>query len=394
MKVPGMRDHPSNEVHFNYPVLPARHALGDEEMTAAALRQFTLHRLLAYGVEAGDGLRLLEMAAAGQDWTLSAIALAEQLMEPPRHGRLQASAHGQSQLLVRASALLRISQSLGLDNSAERRGCYLRAADFFQRARASSVRHQKLDIPIDNGRLSGWRIAPEGPSSGPLVLVHGGVEGWSMDWEGLALAIAAEGMTAIVVDGPGQGETRFRHGTYLQPNWLQQYGGLCSFLRLEANGRPIGAVGNSLGAVLLLHVVNQYPIFDAVCLNGPLVSLRPQLSSASYRKKLGTFCTPGASEEEVCDIFSSMDVLTKPIALNSALLLLQGGADPMVSMDEGRAIFRHIQANEAQMVTFEGGEHVINRYPADKHHVLGSWLAQILKAHAESSTAVTKNCQF
>ena len=51
---------------LDYPGIDETEQEGDAGADAAALRQFTLHRLMAYGLEPGDSLRLLELVADGR----------------------------------------------------------------------------------------------------------------------------------------------------------------------------------------------------------------------------------------------------------------------------------------------------------------------------------------
>lgn len=354
----------------------------DAAANAAALRQFTPLRLSAYGVEPGDALRLMELVEQGGSWRRSALALASMVLDRLEDTDARLSTLSAAELHSRASALQRISQVMEVDNTPERRAVYAQAVENFAAARRHDDRYERVLIDTCHGQLAAWVITPRGDGPFPVVLVHGGVDGWSMDWEGLALTLVGEGMTAVVIDGPGQGESRFTHGHYLTPDWLEAYEQVCEFLVQRAAGEPIGAVGNSMAAGIVAMVASRYPVFSAVCSNGPVTSMAALLERKTYARKLAAFCAEGATDAEVFAVFESMELTEDKLALECPFLLLQGSADPMVPVEHGMDLLRSIRSADKQMVLFEGGEHVINRYPADKHHVIRTWMRQRLDTAA------------
>ncbi|WP_033288951.1 alpha/beta hydrolase family protein [Amycolatopsis jejuensis] len=355
------------ELRVGYPALPGP----ADQASAAALRQFTPLRLAAYGVEAGDALRLLELVGEGASWQATAVALAEGVLD--RAGIEWLSTRARNHHLHRASALLRISRVMDLENDENRREAYLRAAELFTESRADDARYERVDL---DGGLAAWVIRPR--PEAPVVLVHGGVDGWAMDWEGLALSFVDEGLTALVIDGPGQGETRFRHEHYLSPDWLGAYQPVVDHLTRLAGPHRIAAAGNSMAAGMVLQIAERYPVFSAVSSNGPLLRLSDHLQRPSYARKLATFCGwSGVSAEVVRKTFETVDLPSR-MDLRCPVQLLQGSADPMVPVADGEEVLERISAPDKQMVLFDRGEHVINRYPGDKHALQASWIAHHL----------------
>jgi len=357
----------------------------DAVVTTAALRQFTLHRLLAYGIEAGDGLRLLKLAERGQSWRGSALALADQLLSRAADRTRPNTARSQASLFGRASALQRISQVMDVENSDLRAQTYSDAATNFARARAIDPRYEHVILETVGGPVAAWVITPDTPGPHPQVLVHGGVDGWSMDWEGLALSLVEERFATVLIDGPGQGETRFTHEHYLTPDWLDCYEQVCDYLVERADGMPIAMVGNSMAGTMVLHIASRYPVFAAVCSNGPVAVMAAQLARRTYARKLATFCSPQSTDADVRAVFDSMELTDERVTSSCPFLLLQGDADPMVSVSDGVRVLEQVPADDKQMALFEGGEHVINRYPADKHHVITTWMRdRVDRTHAAS----------
>jgi hypothetical protein len=77
------------------------------EVSQAALRQFSLERTMAYGVDYSDAIELRARVLVGEDWQAAATELAELCLAAAD----PASRPTRITYLRRASALLRMSQS-------------------------------------------------------------------------------------------------------------------------------------------------------------------------------------------------------------------------------------------------------------------------------------------
>lgn len=358
----------------------------DANSSVAALRQFTPLRLMAYGLEAGDSHRLLDLVAQGSSWKHTALEMAQAVLDLANDRELLISDSLVASLHHRASALQRVSQVMMLDNSDERKQIFAQASENYVESKRNDSRFEMATIESSRGPLNAWVITPATSGPKPVVLVHGGVDGWAMDWEGLALEIVNEGMIAVVLDGPGQGQTRFTHEHYLDPEWLDSYQAVCDFLSKLADGAPIGAVGNSMGAGIVALVASRYPIFDAVCSNGPVQDMAALLAKRSYSRKLATFVGNAPTMQEVEATFQSLTLSSENLTLECPFLLLQGTEDPMVSVSDGYSLLSMVASPLKHMALFEGGEHVINRYPGDKHFVIRAWLRRHLLATTSTSS--------
>lgn len=343
---------------------------------AAALRQFSLPRLLAYGVELGDATRLMESVAEGASWERCAIDMCGQLTSRRTQAHLDSALSPalEEEFLERESALLRISQAMIVGNTESRRRIYLESARLFAQAKALNSRYSPHTITSSEGLMHAWEIRPDTSNPRGIVLVHGGVDGWSMDWDALGRQFADEGYITLVLDGPGQGISRFVHETYLGPNWLQAYEAVINKMHEIAPSLPLFAVGNSMAAGMVLQIQSRYEAFDAVCSNGPVKEMSKLFERKTYAKKLASFCGWSMDPTEAQKVFESVDVTPQRVVQTSPVLLLQGDEDPMVSMDDGREILEWTESESAQFAVFERGEHVINRFPADKHMLIRTWL--------------------
>lgn len=345
----------------------------------AGLRQFDFTRLMAYGIEPGDATRFLESLTDGAKWEASAfeleMALADQQSNLDEIGLLSPAL--KKAYLERRSALLRISQAMEVRNTDTKRRTYLAAADLYTQAKSLDSRYSKEHIGTSIGTLHAWQITSNSPAPRGTVLVHGGVDGWSMDWDGLASEIAREDFHVLVIDGPGQGESRYVHETYLSTAWLEAYEPVVAHMKNISPGLPLFAVGNSMAAGIVLQLQAQYEAFDGVCSNGPVASMSDLFAGKTYGLKLASFCGADGNVPEAQTVFQTIDLEPDRVRQASPVLVLQGTEDPMVTVEEGKRVLDWTESDNKSFALFEHGEHVLNRFPADKHMLIRAWLLSL-----------------
>lgn len=373
-----------SQYEYPYPTKSQRTATDDEarELGAieqAGLRQFDFTRLMAYGIEPGDATRFLEALKGGSPWEATALEMEATLSDQQSafEVRGMSSKELAKGFLERRSALLRISQAMEVRNTDTKRSTYLAAAELYTQAKSLDQRYSRETISTPAGALHAWQITSSSPSPKGTVLVHGGVDGWSMDWDGLAAEISLEGFNILAIDGPGQGESRFVHETFLTDEWVEAYRPVIAHMQNMAPGLPLFAVGNSMAAGIVLQLQTQYEAFEGVCSNGPVTSMSSLFSSRTYGLKLASFCGDDANLAKAQSVFRTIDLKPDRVRQDSPVLLLQGTEDPMVAVDEGKRVLEWTGSSNKSFALFERGEHVLNRFPADKHTLIRAWLLSL-----------------
>src|SRR5579859_6489008 len=134
----------------------------DRPEDKAALAQFTLERLMAYGVHHPDAVEFRGRVAAGQEWEAAAADLAADCLAPPEGPVAPASPATEANRLFRASALLRMSQVMMLSDDDQRRDIFSRAADLYRRAAVLTGDRERVLVETEEGPLVGWRFPSQG----------------------------------------------------------------------------------------------------------------------------------------------------------------------------------------------------------------------------------------
>ncbi|MBD8465324.1 alpha/beta fold hydrolase [Plantibacter sp. CFBP 8798] len=347
-----------------------------EAESQAALRQFPVSRLTGYGIDISDALELHESVLRGERWQASATALAERCITRARPGEaVRPSTYSRISLLRRASALLRVSQVMLLTDSAERREMYRTAAALYTEAADAAGDRAGVSIETPLGTLKGWYIPAVGPTIG-AALVIGGIEGYAMDFDSLGEALSKRGVTALLLDGPGQGASRFENDVYLSNDWARGLASAVDYLQDQVSDVPLAIIGNSMGGSFAMSVAAQDTRIVACCENGGVAApwLIPPSVGTFYLKML-SFC--GTTDEDLArTIWSTVRPLAAGSNTEYALLVVHGGADPLVSAEMADAMFTGAHVTDKRMVTFADGEHCIYNHLADRNALISDWVLQ------------------
>lgn len=342
----------------------------------AGLRQFSLERMTGYGIDYADAIELRARVIDGQEWQLAASALAQEAISQVRHGTSLLTA---AALHRRASALLRMSQALMTEDTDARRDIVQRASDQFALATAGTTTRQIL-IEGGGAPLAGWFIEANAGEAVGSAIVIGGIEGWAMDFECMGYAMAARGVSTLMLDGPGQGESRILHRHFLTFEWLEAFRRAVTFVSDAVPGRPVGIVGNSMGGSIALAVANNDERIVACCNNGGVI--KPsygRMAGATFFAKMMAFC--GTRDEDgAAAVWDRILPVEAGVNSDYALLVVQGGRDPLVSVEHGKLLMDQAPVERKRMEIFSDGDHCIYNHRSDRDMLVADWMRDQLTA--------------
>src|SRR5229473_1160237 len=334
----------------------------------AALRQFSLERLMGYGLTYADGIELRARVLEGEAWQAAATAMAEIALKQAT------GSAGTTRILYlrRASALLRMSQMMMLTNTPERREIFARAATIYGEAAKLRSDRQRVLVETDSRPLVGWLIpAPGGGVASAIVI--GGVEGWAMDFDSLGEALAVRGIDALLLDGPGQGESRFNHNHYLSVHWSDAYRSAIEFLERRTAGHRIGFIGNSIGGSFAMAMASIDERVSACVCNGGVIKPTLARGNTTFFAKMIAACGTN-NEEEALAAWGAVDPIAPTSGRGYPLLIVHGGKDPMIPTAASEMLLAAAPTGEKEMVVFSDGDHCIYNHREDRDALIADWV--------------------
>lgn len=349
----------------------------------AALRQFSLERMMGYSVDHADAVEVRARVVQGEAWRSAALAMAQTCL---RFADIAAQSRihpTRIAYLRRASALTRMSQVMMLVDTDERRDTYRAAAEQYRTAAALLGDREPVLVDAGDRQVAGWLFATRGPAVGSAIVV-GGIEGWGLDFESLAETLAARGVETLLLDGPGQGETRLVHQGYLSADWRTAYRAAIDCLDARAPGRPIGIIGNSMGGSFAMAVAADDTRIRACCNNGGIIAPAMVPPVGTFFSKMVAFCGKDAGAQgqvaEAVDTWKTVTPIRSGANQGYPLLVVQGGKDPLVTTPMSEALLKGAPTQDKRMVVFSDGDHCIYNHKQDRDVLIADWMLERLSA--------------
>jgi dienelactone hydrolase len=347
--------------------------LANGKIVDALHRSIPKTRMVDYGMHGYDAIELDALGTSDPSWEDAAEKLAH-----ARHaiavdcigkGRPQSAA----QHLEWAAAALTVGQLAFNQDTARKRQMLGAANLLFGRAAGlagNPFRRVTLTGPTD-GSLFAWEFSVA--DSIGCVIVVGGLSGWGASYLSIARAFSARKLAVLLVEGPGQGETRMINQLFMSRTSLVHYAAAVNAAAGLGGGR-VGIMGNSFGGLIAAHVAAHDERIHACCINGAVPNVRvPEFRTAREQIE-AAFGASGADLDALVADFNfdpSVTPVTQPMAV------VEGGNDPLVPLG-AQIEFAGNQNTKPDVFSWPDGEHTIYNHAADRNALVGAWFVDQL----------------
>ncbi|MGW4773446.1 alpha/beta hydrolase family protein [Nocardia sp. NPDC004278] len=344
-------------------------------------RAMPLQRLIGNGLDYADVVELYALADAGIPWADAGARIGERIAD----SAIESLAAGHTLTahadFLRASACYRVGQVPLPDTDARKTPMYRKLIEYYGEAGAltdPAVEH--ISIPYQGAELLGWLLRPHGVSRPPTVIVMGGFDGWREEYHVGATYLVARGVAVLLVDGPGQGETRVLQGLYLDHDVPKAFSAVVDYLLADHRlGDRIGIWGNSMGGFLAALVAATDSRIAACCVNGG--TIRPaEILDRYHRFITKVQALLGISDPDHAREVMETFVLTDSTlaSLRCPLHVMHGTPDRVFLIENAHALYDSAAAQDKTFSEFPDGDHCIYNHSHDKHTRIADWFADRL----------------
>jgi alpha-beta hydrolase superfamily lysophospholipase len=351
---------------------------GQKKQLEALRRAVPVTRMVDYGVPLGDALNIHARSACDNApaWDVLCEQIAQRHLEGANEADIQGHAVTAQQAWRAASALLQCAQLAFNRDGPRKLELYQRSHAAFARGARDVSHAEELTVPTPRGNLNGWVVRPTHCVPQAAVLVLGGLSGWGSVYFDMAQALAARGLLAVLGEGPGQGLTRMRSGLHLDTESLPLFKALLDVAAIECGDR-VGVWGNSFGGLFAAHVAANDPRVKAVCINGaPFAPTIPSFRTAREQMQ----AVFGVDEDALAEKLAALAMSTARHRIDGAMLVVEGGRDPMVPLGEQRAFLELGRPDRSHVLSWEDGEHTIYNHAAARNALVADWFSDWLLA--------------
>lgn len=348
-----------------------------QKQLAALRRGIPVSRMLDYGVSLGDAM---SVHAAAQDehpqaWDVLCESPVARYADLARisieRGHLATAAYAWRAVY----ALLQCAQLAFNVDSPRKKELYERAHVAMRAHAQASDDLTELRLEHEHGVLYGWEVRPVRQDTRAAVVVLGGLSGWGAVYLDMARVLAARGIRVVLAEGPGQGLTRMQGGLYLNAKTLPLFGRFVDHAHSLSPGR-IGVLGNSFGGFFAAHLAVRDSRVRALAINGaPMTPTAPEFRTAREQMQ-AVFGVPtlDALSRELSEL--CLDPVSH--RTEAAMLIVQGGRDPLVPMNSQRDFFRLGSSNVKTVHEWSDGEHTIYNHAPERNLRIADWFFEQL----------------
>ena len=238
---------------------------------------------------------------------------------------------------------------------------------------------ERVEFPFEGGRMPGYLRRPRGAKRPPVAVILPGLDACKEELHAWSNAFLKRGLATLTLDGPGQGETAF--WLPIRGDWGRVVGTVIDALeqRPDVDGRAVGVVGQSLGALYAPLAAAGEPRIKACIANcGPfdwpvLLPKLPKLSQEVFRVR-----SHARTVAEVQEVAAQLTLAGKAENIRCPLLIVFGGGDRLVPPAEGERLAR-AASGPTEFVVYPEGNHVCFNISYKFRPLTADWMAEALR---------------
>lgn len=238
---------------------------------------------------------------------------------------------------------------------------------------------QKVQIPYKDYKMDGWLMLPRNLTpANPIVLSIGGATAFKDQAVRGAEVSTLNGIAVLIMDGPGQGTTRFFNNGYLEVEVEKAYSKMIDFIKADGRFGKIGIMGGSTGGYYVPRAAATDKRIDAcVCLGGSYAPAEILDYHMEYKHKFAVLC--GVTDEEMDKIFPKMTLEGLADKIECPLLVVHGEADPIFNVFSAKRLYDEAIAKDKTFIAYPGAWHCAAGYGSRAGRLIGDWMAEHLK---------------
>jgi 2,6-dihydroxypseudooxynicotine hydrolase len=236
---------------------------------------------------------------------------------------------------------------------------------------------ERLEVPLDGGRVVGNLRRPAAESRPPLVLLVPGLDSTKEEFFRLENVFLERGMATLSIDGPGQGESGY--DLPIRPDYDVAVAAVLDALadRTDIDVDRVGLLGVSLGGYYAPRVLAFEPRVKAgVGLSGPYRfgdiwdDVPPQTRETFVAKSFSESDEEGRAKANELDLSGVAERIQQPY------LAITGKLDRLIPWQETERAAR--EAPRGAFLLHEDGNHGCANVPYKTRPVAADWLREQL----------------
>ena len=335
-------------------------------------------RFTTNGVDPNDFVRTTASLERWEEWLDAWSQTADVHRELAEEARTAGHERTAGEAFVRAAVCYHFAKFVWvLDPERNRRATEQAIAALYAAHELLDPSAERVEAPLDDGRVVGNLRRPPGVPRPPLVLLIPGLDSTKEEffhWEEVFLL---RGMATLSLDGPGQGETGFQMP--IRPDYEAAVRAMLDALdaRDDLDLDRVGAAGVSLGGYYAPRAAAFEPRLKAVAgVSGPYNMGANWNGLPPLTRETIAHHTGARDEDEAREKALELDLSGVAERIEQPCLVVTGRHDRLIPWQDTKRIAD--EAPRATWVLYNDGNHVCNNIPYKYRPLVGDWMAEQL----------------
>jgi steroid delta-isomerase-like uncharacterized protein len=340
-----------------------------------------LDRVIFNGLDLCDYIQLEKALERGENWVEVCVNLGDRAVAVAERALANGNTLTARTFFLNATALYRVGQYVIPVDVDRKVSIYRKMIDTYSRAaKLFDPPIQKVEIPFDGYTMTGWlRLPKDAGNNCPAVVSVGGADGWREEHHNYSEHFVARGIAYLMVDGPGQGETRLINKAYMPFDFEKAFDAAVNFLYKDDRvGKKIGISGWSFGGHLVAKTASYSKKLSAAAVIGGSYDPIEILKGIPIFMKVYAAMT-GKDEAETAQMVKNWNMKGHAEKITCPLIVIHGKPDFIYSIEGAQRLYDEASSEDKEIHIWEDGNHCVTNHTTEVINLVADWFAEKLK---------------
>lgn len=345
----------------------------------ATIRTVPMDRAIPNGFDLIDYLKLMTEYEAGGDYADICIRIGDAARVHAENALKNGRLHTARTFFLNAAAAYRVGQYTIVPDTDKKLNIYRKLIQCYGgAAKLFTPQIEKFEIPYKGCNMAGWLRMPEKVFDLiPVVISIGGADGWREEHHNYSEFYAERGMAYLMIDGPGQGETRLFNKLYMELDNEEALNEIVEYVSRDNRFSKIGMIGYSFGGYLVARTAAISKKLDACVVNGGSYYPKEILNFIPHFTGVFSALT-NKNGEELEKFINDMTMEGYAKRITCPLLLNHGKPDPLFAASGIQRIYDEASSSNKTIKLWDDGNHCVTNHTTEVITMITDWFAETL----------------
>ncbi|MCX8131899.1 MAG: alpha/beta hydrolase [Clostridia bacterium] len=332
----------------------------------ATIRTLPIDRAISNGLDINDFIVLMHEFENGGDYADICEKLGDRSRDLADNAIEKEHFMTARTFYLNAVAAYRVGQYTIIPDNDKKLGMYKKLIDCYsEAAKLFNPQIERIEVPYKGSKMVGWLRMPLNTCGKvPIVISIGGADGWREEHHNYSNYYAERGIAYLMIDGPGQGETRLFNKLYMQLNNEEALNVIIEYVSSDNRFSKVGMIGYSFGGYLVARVAATSEKLHACVINGgsyfpkEIINFIPH-----FRMVFSAMINKNGIELE--EFINNMTMEGYAHNITCSLLVNHGIPDPLFSSKGVERIYKEAKSIDKTLRLWKDGNHCVTNHATE-----------------------------